>query len=80
MEIGGTNAARPGYLNDNSTSKKGRMKLIKGPTALTLVGIAIVLLTTLLLWFLPFRIVAFLAICFGLLYLSALYETSNMDS
>jgi hypothetical protein len=68
------------HLNDKQEAIKHLIQTMRNVAILTLIGIAIVLVTTILLWFLPFRVVAFLAICFGLLFLWALYETSNMDS
>ena len=68
------------HLNDKQEAIKHLIQAMRNVAILTLIGIAIVLVTTILLWFLPFRVVAFFAICFGLLFLWALYETSNMDS
>ena len=66
------------HLNDKQEAIKHLTQAMRNLAILTLVGLTIVLVTT-LLWLLPFRFVVFLAVSFGLLFLWAIYETSNMD-
>jgi hypothetical protein len=61
---------------DLNIGKAGTM-LDPEAVKLTLIALAIVLVTTLLLWLLPFRMIIYLALSFVLLAVWALYETSN---
>ena len=67
------------HLNDKQEAIKHLIQAMRNVAILTLVGLTIVHVTT-LLWLLPFRFVVFLAVSFGLLFLWAIYETSHMDS
>ena len=67
------------HLNDKQDTTKHLIQAMRNVAILTLVGLTIVLVTT-LLCLLPFRFVVFLAVSFGLLFLWAIYETSHMDS
>ena len=66
------------HLNDKQEATKHLIQAMRNVAILTLVGLTIVLVTT-LLWLLPFRFVVFLAVSFGLLFLWAIYQTSTMD-
>jgi hypothetical protein len=66
------------HLNDKQEATKHLIQAMRNVAILALVGLTIVLVTT-LLWLLPFRFVVFLAVSFALLFLWAIYETSTMD-
>ena len=66
------------HLNDKQEATKHLIQAMRNVAILTLVGLTIVLVTT-LLWLLPFRFGVFLAVSFGLLFLWAIYQTSTMD-